>query len=320
MPVSKECFIIMPLTVPETMFDKYRDGKEHFGHVLECLFMPAVEKADFKPVPPIAKGADLIHARIVKNLETAHLVLCDMSCLNPNVFFEFGIRTALNKPLCLVKDELVERVPFDADIINYDVYDSRLEPWNLPAEITKLAEHIKTSADRGKGGNDLWRYFGFKTEAAPSKLEDTVESKTDYLVSMMQNITKMLDANPPIAAVVGSDSRDIARPRGQRVIRTPLEIAAELVREAAKKKNIMANFIVEEAPNTIAVHYLEPRPGKHVDWAAILSPLRLTLSGWDVCARPLNDPENWSARIPFRPWPENREISEALHQHRSRPE
>ena len=49
-------------------------------------------------MPPTASGSDLIHAKIIKNLETADLVLCDMSALNPNVFFEFGMRTALNKP------------------------------------------------------------------------------------------------------------------------------------------------------------------------------------------------------------------------------
>jgi len=45
----------------------------------------------------------LIHAEIIRNIENADLVLCDMSCLNPNVFFEFGIRTSLNKPVSVVK-------------------------------------------------------------------------------------------------------------------------------------------------------------------------------------------------------------------------
>ena len=42
-------------------------------------------------------GADLIHAQIVKNLQFADVVLCDVSTHNPNVFFELGIRTALNR-------------------------------------------------------------------------------------------------------------------------------------------------------------------------------------------------------------------------------
>jgi hypothetical protein len=139
---KKTCFIIMPITTPDTRLEDYRDGADHFKHVLECLFVPSVQKAGYEPIPPIAKGSDLIHAEIVSNLETADLVLCDMSCLNPNVFFEFGIRTSLNKPVCVVKDELTEKVPFDAGIINHHEYGSGLEHWNMDEEIDKLVEHV----------------------------------------------------------------------------------------------------------------------------------------------------------------------------------
>jgi len=115
---SQKCFIIMPITTPDSMIEKYRDGEEHFSHVLECLFFPGIEKAGYKPISPKVKGSDLIHANIIKELETAEMVLCDMSCLNPNVFFEFGIRTALNKPMCIVKDEFTSKVPFDTAILS----------------------------------------------------------------------------------------------------------------------------------------------------------------------------------------------------------
>ncbi|MFC1984259.1 hypothetical protein ACFLVO_04550, partial [Chloroflexota bacterium] len=97
-------------------------------------FIPAVEKAGYTPVPPQAKGADLIHAEIIKNLESANIVLCDMSSLSANVFFELGIRTALNKPVCIVKDELTPKVPFDTAILNYYEYKCALDPWELPKE------------------------------------------------------------------------------------------------------------------------------------------------------------------------------------------
>lgn len=76
---QKECFIIMPITTPELLIKEYRDGAEHFKHVLECLFIPAIEKAGYIPKPPVAKGADLIHAEIISNIENADIILCDMS-------------------------------------------------------------------------------------------------------------------------------------------------------------------------------------------------------------------------------------------------
>ena len=192
MPDTKECFIIMPLTTPELMVKEYRDGKEHFRHVLDCLFVPAVKKAGYVPKPPKAEGSDLIHGEIIKNLDSADIILCDMSCLNANVFFEFGIRTALNKPVCVVKDEKTENVPFDTGIINYQDYDSSVEPWRLESEIEKLTDHIKKSVERSKGENKLWKYFGIKSEAVPYVLENTSEAKLDYIRMQLESLNEKL--------------------------------------------------------------------------------------------------------------------------------
>ena len=193
MAEEKSCFIIMPITVPDSWLEKYRDEKEHFNHVLECLFVPSVERAGFIPLPPKAKGSDLIHAGIVENLETADIVLCDMSCLNPNVFFEFGIRTSLNKPVCVVKDEQTPKVPFDTGILNYQEYQSSLDSWLIKTEVQKLSKHLTTSVERSKGQNTLWKYFGLKTEARAYEVEAGTESKLDYLTLQVDSMREQLD-------------------------------------------------------------------------------------------------------------------------------
>ena len=193
MPNKEKCFIIMPLTTPENLVTVYRDGKDHFKHVLECLFIPAIEKAGFTAEPPIAKGSDLIHAEIIKSLEQAGIVMCDMSTLNPNVFFEFGIRTSLNKPVCVVKDELTEKVPFDTGIINYQEYNSAIDAWSLVVEVDKIAKHITASVERSKGENTLWKYLGFKSEAMPIKGVTDTDSKLDYLTYQIGALTQNLD-------------------------------------------------------------------------------------------------------------------------------
>jgi hypothetical protein len=182
----EKCFIIMPMTTPEHLHTTYRDGKDHFQHVLECLFVPAVEKAGFLPERPIAQGADLIQAEIVKWLESSEMVLCDISTLNPNVFFEFGMRTSFNKPICVVKDELVTKIPFDTAILNCQDYDSSIDPWRLENEINKLAEHIKLSRDRSKGENPFWKYLGIKSEVTLQKTVNDPNLKMDYLINQFQ--------------------------------------------------------------------------------------------------------------------------------------
>jgi hypothetical protein len=193
MAEQKNCFIIMPLTTPELMLEKYRDGKDHFNHVLQCLFIPSIKQAGYNPIPPIAKGSDLIHADIINNLETSDIILCDMSCLNPNVFFEFGIRTSLNKPVCVVKDEHTLKVPFDTGILNYQEYQSSLDPWFIEAEIKKISDHILISAERSKGENTLWKYFGLKAEAAPYKSEIGADAKLEYLTMQIDSMRQTID-------------------------------------------------------------------------------------------------------------------------------
>jgi hypothetical protein len=183
-----KCFIIMPITTPEALVSTYHNDSNHFQHVLDCLFIPAIEKAGFEPKSPKAKGSDLIHAEIIKTLETADIVLCDVSTLNPNVFFEFGIRTSLNKPVCVVKDEQTKQVPFDTGILNYLEYDSAIHSWNVKNDVEKLAEHLKVSVDRSKSENTLWKYFGFKSEAAPLKADTDTNGKVDFLVSQMETM------------------------------------------------------------------------------------------------------------------------------------
>ena len=194
MPDKKNCFIIMPITTPERLLSTYRDGSEHFKHVLECLFIPAIEKAGFIPQPPTAQGSDLIHAEIIKRLESAEIVLCDMSTLNPNVFFEFGIRTSLNKPVCVVKDELTNQVPFDTGIQFYQEYNSTIEPWNLKNEIEIVAKHITTSVERSKGENTIWKYLGFKSEAVPSKDAIDTDSKLEYITYQLDSLRSQVES------------------------------------------------------------------------------------------------------------------------------
>ena len=204
---DKTCFIIMPISTPETVRGRYRDGEEHFRHVLECLIKPSLVKAKFVPIPPIAKGSDLIHAEIIAQLETADLVLCDMSSLNANVFFEFGIRCALDKPVCVIKDDVTEKVPFDIGILNYHEYKSTLGAWDSAAQIDALAKHIEDSLSRSKDVNTLWKYFGAKTNARPAVGEQNVEGKLDLIFNQLDAMRQQFGDS--FGCISGSTMRPI---------------------------------------------------------------------------------------------------------------
>jgi hypothetical protein len=166
---DKKCFIIAPISTLEDRVPLYLNDINHCEHVLDHLLIPAAREAGFEPVKPKSKGANLIHAEIVQNLQTAALVLCDMSGLNPNVFFELGIRTAMKMPICLTIDKATKNPPFDLSLVNHHAYDSDLRPWILPGEVEKLSTHIRESATTKD--NELWKYFALRFVA------DSTDSK-----------------------------------------------------------------------------------------------------------------------------------------------
>src|SRR5262249_55396062 len=122
--------------------------------------------------------------------------LCDISSLNPNVFFELGCRTALNLPVCYVMDDLTRGIPFDTGIINHHTYSHTLAPWTLPTDIEQLADHVRASAKRGDGKNMLWQFFGLRSVAHAAKTGDVGRDRLEYLVLQVEAIRKSLEETP----------------------------------------------------------------------------------------------------------------------------
>jgi hypothetical protein len=168
------CFMAMPIRVTPGHSEIYHDG-QHWMNVMTHLFEPAIEKAGFRPVRPIATGAYMIHAEIVKNLETCDLVLCDSSQHNPNVTFELGIRVAVDKPMCLVKDDRTRDLPFDTSGINTYTYASMLHPWNVDLELDALSQHIRDSVDSCAGSNPMWQRYGLQLRAHQPDISQSPE-------------------------------------------------------------------------------------------------------------------------------------------------
>ncbi len=182
------CYIIMPITTPELMLPLYGNDPDHFRHVLDLLFVPAVKKAGMQPIEPSVGGAELIQGAIISNLEKASCVLCDMSTLNANVFFELGIRTSLNKPVCLVRDDKTPKSPFDTSIINHVPYDSALHAWNLNEQVEKLAKHLEVSSRSCAGVNPLWKYFGMTVAAHPPE-SGTTDDKLALIARQVEQLS-----------------------------------------------------------------------------------------------------------------------------------
>lgn len=186
---TSTCFIAMPITVHADEAALYGDS-DHWRHVIEMLFIPAVKSAGFEAILPSAEGTSMIHGRIIRHLVESDLVLCDLSQHNPNVLFELGVRTSINKPVALVKDNHLG-LPFDIQGLNTHHYDSGLAAWDLTGEIDKLATHIRVTARDSAGANPLWRHFGVDAIAtAPSVDATTEDARLEILMEKIDALSR----------------------------------------------------------------------------------------------------------------------------------
>ena len=81
------CFVIMPITTPPDQVSMYGSDHDHFLHLIEHLFQPAIELAGYQMISPVIANSEVIQGEIIRNLEQSDLVLCDISGWNANVFF-----------------------------------------------------------------------------------------------------------------------------------------------------------------------------------------------------------------------------------------
>jgi hypothetical protein len=184
------CFIARPVSMRPEHRDLYRDGDDHWTHVHEYLLRPALSQAGFDVVPPTAVRADLIHANIVRNLNECELVLADFSGLNPNVLFEAGIRTAVNKPIVIVAEKGTA-LPFDTNGVNTWNYDPALEAWVMQAEIQSLVNHIEATSLQG---NALWSKFGVQLLSAQLTPETSAEdARLQVLTDRLETLSSKMD-------------------------------------------------------------------------------------------------------------------------------
>jgi hypothetical protein len=126
MPDKKKlCFVVGPIGAEDT------DTRIHADWLLEEIIQPVMaEFTDFE-----VKRADqdhrpgLIDAQLINDLLTAELVIADLSGLNPNAFYEIGIRHMAQKPVIHMQ-LAAESIPFDVSLYRAIKF-SRARPRDL---------------------------------------------------------------------------------------------------------------------------------------------------------------------------------------------
>lgn len=123
------CFVVMPFRAP-------------IGDYYNLVYKPAIEKAGLTPIRADNDifGAGKIIDQIWSGINSASVLVAELTTKNPNVFYELGIAHALRKPVVLVSSN-EDDVPFDLKHIRVIYYDVTDPFWGQKL-LNKVAENI----------------------------------------------------------------------------------------------------------------------------------------------------------------------------------
>jgi hypothetical protein len=178
-PSVKTCFVVCPIGAEGSSTRKHADWLLHeiVEYVLDRDFEGEFEviRADKIDQP------GMIDAQIIAHLLDDDLVIADMSELNPNVFYEMGIRQMKERPIIHMCKK-GETIPFDVKLYRA-VYFEYAEPIQLRAAREDLARAVKAVlAPDHKVDNPVIRARGVQ------KLQETATPEIAVVTRLMQEM------------------------------------------------------------------------------------------------------------------------------------
>jgi hypothetical protein len=185
----KLCFVIGPIGPEDS------DVRTHADWLLEEIIQPVMN--DFPEYQVRRADQDhrpgLIDAQLINDLLTAELVIADLSGLNPNAFYEIGIRHVIQKPIIHMQ-LAAETIPFDVSLYRAIKF-SRVRPRDLKAAREALRSQVKAVNSEGyEVENPVTRARGiikFDEHATPP--QKVLIDQIDALSRRLANIEESQD-------------------------------------------------------------------------------------------------------------------------------
>lgn len=180
------CFVVCPIGEDNS------NTRNRSDKLLKHIIEPVCDKNNLEVIRvDTLNYSDSITNTIVEYLNTADLVIADLSDHNPNAFYEIGYRSALKKPIIHLKNKETS-IPFDISSIRTFDYDLT----DLDA-VEELKQRL----------NQTISTFNFDS----SINENNENSDNDYINSqVLQELFKIHDDIEEIKKQVSNNRSDTA--------------------------------------------------------------------------------------------------------------
>jgi hypothetical protein len=236
---GKLCFVVSPIGNDDS------EDRIHADWLLDEIVRPVfADRSDF-----VVKRGDqfsepgLIDSQVIDALLNSELVIADLSTLNPNVFYEIGIRHMAQKPIIHMHIAGGDRIPFDVSLFR-TIEFSRLRPRDLEVARARLQEAVSAVlADGYEVDNPVTKARGrlqFAEHATPEQqiIADRLESIERRLVGIERDHSSSLYTH----GTTGNHALEIRIPPS-----ASTEELAKKLREFARRQNF-ANVTISFGP------------------------------------------------------------------------
>lgn len=185
------CGLVMPISALDgCTADHWAEVK---GIVTECIESLGEPKFAVRLVSD-ADDVGVIQKRIVQNIYSSDVVVCDVSGKNPNVMFELGMRLAFDKPTVIIKDDKTDYA-FDTGIIEHVAYPRDLRFNRIVAFKASLIDKVLAThkaAAKDPNHSTFLKNFGKFQVATLSEAEVPVDRLVlETLQELQMEVSRM---------------------------------------------------------------------------------------------------------------------------------
>lgn len=201
-----KCGLIMPIA-------SFGDYPQSHWTSVESIFVEALDESGFDAkLVSQETTSGVIHQRIISNLYTREIIVCDVSARNPNVMFELGMRLAFDKPTVIVKDDETP-FSFDTSPIEHLTYPRSLKYSEIVSFKKKLGDVVQSTNEEALKNPEYSTFLKHISGVKPAKLNVKEIPYEDFILKQLEELHAKIDSIPQNAPK-DPDFEPLRRPSG----------------------------------------------------------------------------------------------------------
>lgn len=246
------CGIVMPISAqPGCSAEHWSEVRSIVEDAIATIDTPRFEAR----LVSDADDVGVIQKRIVQNLYSSEIVVCDVSCKNSNVMFELGMRLAFDKPTVIIKDDQTD-YSFDTGIIEHLTYPRDLRFSKIVLFKKALAEKVRATylASLDSKNSTFLKNFGtFHVASLAQANASPDQMALEMLMEIQTEVSRLRRdfGRKPIR----SNILKISQEDRQEVIARMLNMASEYISKnkfdkasSLKDDPLFKEFLIKELP------------------------------------------------------------------------